>query len=88
MSCSDEKTPRRVRTSLEEKYAKLSKTSSLVPSTSATQKEGQQNAVEEQQNEMLTVECVVVCTLLNDVFTQTVHVRLVHDIHLCLFDHL
>lgn len=58
LSCSDEKTPRRVRTSLEEKYAKLSKTSSVAP-TSVTQKEGQQNAVEQQQNEMLTVECVV-----------------------------
>ena len=81
LSCSDEKTPRRVRTSLEEKYAKLSKTSSVAP-TSVTQKEGQQNAVEQQQNEMLTVECVVVCTLLNDFVTHTVHVLS------GLFDHL
>lgn len=71
LSCSDEKTPRRVRTSLEEKYAKLSKTSSATPSTSATQKEQQQNVVEQQQNDMLTVECVVVCTLLSDFVTHS-----------------
>ena len=66
LSCSDEKTPRRVRTSLEEKYAKLSKTASVVPSASANRTEDQQHAMEKQQNSLITVECVVVCTLLNN----------------------
>ena len=71
LSCSDEKAQRRVRTSLEEKYSKLSKATSVPPSTSATQTEVQQNQVEQQQNAMLTVECVVVCTMLNDFVTNT-----------------
>ena len=42
-----EKTPRRVRTSLEEKYAKLSKPATAVPSASTNGMEEQQDAVEE-----------------------------------------
>lgn len=42
-----EKTPRRVRTSLEEKYAKLSKPATAVPSASTSRMEEQQDAVEE-----------------------------------------
>lgn len=71
LSCSGEKTPRRVRTSLEEKYAKLSKTTSVAPSTSATQTGEQQNVMDQQQKALLTVECVVVCTLLSDFVTHT-----------------
>lgn len=55
LSSSAEKTPRRVRTSLEEKYAKLSKTSTAVSSASVSRIEEQQDAIE-QQNPVITVE--------------------------------
>ena len=48
LSSSTEKTPRRVRTSLEEKYAKLSRTATNVSSTPEAKKE-EQHDVNEQQ---------------------------------------
>ena len=51
---SAEKTPHRIRTSLEEKYAKLNKTATAVPSASASRTEEQQDAVE-QHAPMITV---------------------------------
>ena len=54
LSSSTEKTPRRVRTSLEEKYAKMSKTATAVPSASANRTEEEQDA-SEQQNSVITV---------------------------------
>lgn len=55
LSSSTEKTPRRVRTSLEEKYARLSKTATEVSSVPVSIKE-EQSDVNEQQNSIITVE--------------------------------
>ncbi|KAM7440818.1 Myb-related protein A [Porites harrisoni] len=55
LSSSTEKTPRRVRTSLEEKYARLSKTVTEVSSVPVSIKE-EQSDVNEQQNSIITVE--------------------------------
>lgn len=54
LSSSTEKTPRRVRTSLEEKYARLSKTATEVSSVPVSIKE-EQSDVNEQQNSIITV---------------------------------
>lgn len=55
MSSSVEKTPRRVRTSLEEKYAQLSKTAVVVPSATTSRLEESQDLLE-QQSPVVTVE--------------------------------
>ena len=67
LSSSAEKTPRRVRTSLEEKYAKLSKTSTAVSSASVSRIEEQQDAIE-QQNPVITVVGALLwyCILMGD----------------------
>ena len=54
LSSSTEKNPRRVRTSLEEKYAKLSKTATEVSSVPESGKEEQRDA-NEQQHSIITV---------------------------------
>lgn len=55
LSSSVEKTPRRVRTSLEEKYAQLSKTAVVVPSATTSRLEESQDLLE-QQSPVVTVE--------------------------------
>ena len=56
LSSSAEKTPRRVRTSLEEKYAKLSKTATAESPASAIRIKEEQDT-SEQQNTVITVVC-------------------------------
>ncbi|KAK2551854.1 Myb-related protein B [Acropora cervicornis] len=55
LSSSVEKTPRRVRTSLEEKYAQLSKTAVVVPSATTSRLEESQDLLE-QHSAVVTVE--------------------------------
>lgn len=57
LSSSVEKTPRRVRTSLEEKYAQLSKTAVVVPSATTSRLEESQDLLE-QQSPVVTVVSV------------------------------
>ena len=58
LSSSAEKTPRRVRTSLEEKYAQLSKTAVAVPSATNSRLEESQDLLE-QHNAVVTVVSVL-----------------------------
>ncbi|XP_068722380.1 myb-related protein A-like isoform X2 [Montipora capricornis] len=55
LSTSAEKTPRRVRTSLEVKYAQLSKTATAAPSASSSRLDESQDVVD-QHNAVITVE--------------------------------
>lgn len=59
LSCSGGKTSSRVRTSLEEKYAKMSKTTSA-PTANGSE---EQPSVMEQEQSSSIVECVVVCDM-------------------------
>ena len=59
LSCSGGKTSSRVRTSLEEKYAKMSKTTSA---STANGSEEQPSVMEQEQSSSI-VECVVVCDM-------------------------
>lgn len=58
LSSSTEKTPRRVRTSLEEKYAQLSKTAVVVPATTTSRLEESQDLLE-QHSAVVTVVSVL-----------------------------